>query len=72
MEQICKMNPLIKYKLPIIVSTLGTIGGLCYWYFIGCASGNCGITGNWYSSMAVGAVMGWLVGDMAKDKINKQ
>tara|TARA_B100000809_G_scaffold73340_1_gene71123 strand:+ start:5339 stop:5569 length:231 start_codon:yes stop_codon:yes gene_type:complete len=67
-----KMKSVIKYKFPIIVSLIGATGGLAYWYFIGCASGNCGITANWYSSIAVGSVMGWLVGDIAKDKINKK
>lgn len=48
---------------------LGAFAGFLYWNFIGCASGNCGITANWYTSMAYGALMGWFVGDFANEKI---
>jgi hypothetical protein len=57
-------------KYPIIVGLIGSTLGLIYWYFIGCVSGNCGITANWYTSMGFGSVMGWLLGDIAKNKKN--
>jgi hypothetical protein len=63
-----KMKRLRKYKASIIVALIGAAGGFCYWLFIGCASGNCSITANWETSTGVGALMGWLVGDMAKQK----
>jgi len=50
---------------------IGTIAGFLYWNFIGCASGNCGITANWYTCIAYGALMGWFVGDFASEKIKK-
>lgn len=63
-----KMKGLTSYKFSIIVSLIGAVGGFCYWYFIGCATGNCGITSNWETSIGFGALTGWLVGDMAKEK----
>lgn len=66
------MKLLKKYKTPLITALLGALGGLAYWHFIGCASGTCGITANWETSMGMGAVMGWLLGDIAKDKTSKK
>jgi hypothetical protein len=65
------MKWLIKYKASITMSLIGAAGGFCYWYFVGCASGNCGITANWETSMGFGTLMGWLVGDMKKNKNTK-
>jgi hypothetical protein len=62
---------IIKYQLPIIVALLGALAGLSYWYFIGCANGSCGITANWHTSAGFGTLMGWFLGDILKDKINK-
>jgi hypothetical protein len=64
-----KMNWILKNKLPIIIALLGAISGFLYWNFVGCASGNCGITANWYTSMGFGSIMGWFVGDIANDKL---
>jgi hypothetical protein len=61
------MNLFTTNKLPIIIALIGSTIGLIYWYFIGCATGNCGITANWYSSMGFGSIMGWLFGDIAKN-----
>jgi len=60
-----------KNKLPIIVALLGAIAGLIYWNFVGCSSGNCGITANWHTSMTYGSLMGWFVGDFANGKNKK-
>jgi hypothetical protein len=62
------MNWILKNKLPLIIATLGAISGFLYWNFIGCASGNCGITANWHTSMGFGTIIGWLVGDIANNK----
>lgn len=62
-------NWILKKKLTLIIMLLGAFAGFLYWNFIGCASGNCGITANWYTSMAYGALMGWFVGDFANEKI---
>ena len=37
----------------------GALAGFLYWDFRGCVSG-CGITGQWWSSSAYGAVMAYL------------
>ena len=38
--------------------TIGGIGGFLYYHFVGCASGTCAITGNPFSSIAFGSVLG--------------
>ena len=35
--------------------------GYAYYHFIGCSTGSCPITSNWWSSTAYGAVLGLLV-----------
>lgn len=44
-----------KRMIPVL---LGGLGGYAYYYFIGCVSGTCPITGNPWSSTAYGAVIG--------------
>ena len=62
------MRELITHKISILVTLIGAVGGFCYWYFIGCATGNCGITANWETSIGFGALTGWLVGgNMTKE-----
>lgn len=63
---------ILKKKIPIAITIVGAIAGLLYWNYVGCASGNCGITANWHTSMAYGSLMGWLVGDFASGKSNKE
>ena len=55
----------------IITSTsiaVGLLGGFAYWYFIGCTSGTCPLTSNWYSTTLVGGVFGYLLSDSFKTK----
>jgi hypothetical protein len=40
----------------------GALAGWTYWYFIGCASGNCAITSSWKISMVYFAIGGGLLG----------
>ncbi len=47
----------VRRAVPII---LGAIGGYAYWYFIGCASGTCPITGNPWISTIYGGFIGSL------------
>ena len=58
------MDWILKHKLSLIIALLGAIGGFLYWNFVGCASGSCGITANWHTSMGFGSMMGWFVGDI--------
>lgn len=50
----------LKKILPVF---LGVGAGYAYWYFIGCNSGSCPITSNWYTSVLYGGVVGatWLL-----------
>lgn len=64
-------NWILKKKVAIVIAFIGAIGGYLYWHFVGCATGNCGITANWHSSMGFGSIMGWLIGDMISDKLKK-
>ncbi|MBL4593172.1 MAG: hypothetical protein JKX68_05055 [Flavobacteriales bacterium] len=63
-------NWILKKKISIIITFIGAIAGFLYWNYVGCASGNCGITANWHTSMAYSSLMGWFVGDIASDKFN--
>ena len=41
--------------------TIGAIAGFSYYYFVGCASGTCAITGSPYISSLWGAAMGYFL-----------
>ena len=58
---------LIKYRLEITGIIIGAIAGLCYWYFVGCASGTCPITSRPLNSALYGAMMGFLAFSMFKN-----
>lgn len=47
---------------------IGLIAGYAYWRFIGCSSGTCPLTSNWYSSTLIGGVFGYLISDSFKGK----
>jgi len=64
-------NWIIKHKIANISAFFGAIIGLLYWKFVGCSTGTCAITSVWYRTMLYGAVMGWLLGDILKDKFKK-
>ena len=57
---------LIKYRFKILFVTLGAIAGFLYWRFVGCSSGTCPITSNWYTSVPYGMLFGWLISDIFK------
>lgn len=56
-----------KYRLNLIFTFLGSIAGFLHWHFIGCNSGSCPITSNWYTSILFGGLAGYLIGDILKD-----
>jgi hypothetical protein len=67
------MNNFIKkYKFNLITLFIGFSGGIAYWYFVGCDSGNCAIWSVWYRSGIYGALLGWLVGDILKKQPHKK
>ncbi len=63
---------IIKYRLPLILGIIGATGGFLYWRFVGCLSGTCPIRSVWYWSTLWGGAMGYLIGDLIRDFINKR
>jgi presenilin-like A22 family membrane protease len=65
MERVLIESLKIYLKNPIgkrtAASLAGGIAGFAYYYYVGCASGTCAITGNPYISTAYGAVIGYLL-----------
>lgn len=57
---------LIKYRFKILFVIFGGIAGFLYWRFVGCTTGICPITSNWYASVPYGMLFGWLVSDLVK------
>jgi hypothetical protein len=57
----------LKYWYVVLLAVIGLAGGYLYWRFIGCKTGSCPITSNWYSSAFVGGIIGYLAGDMFTD-----
>jgi hypothetical protein len=57
-----------KYLFKILGILVGSVGGFAYYRFVGCASGTCAITSNPYISTLYGALMGFLIFDMFKQK----
>ena len=55
------MNLISKYKLTLLGLVAGAIGGYCYYYFVGCASGTCPITSRPLNSTLYGSLMGGLL-----------
>lgn len=61
-----------KYILSIAFSVVGVVAGFLYWRFIGCNSGTCPITSNWYTTVIAGGIIGYLIGDSIRDFILKK
>lgn len=60
-----------KYKLSIILSTTGLAAGYLYWKYVGCVSGGCPITSNWYYTTLFGGLIGYFVADSIMDRKKK-
>lgn len=59
-----KIKKYIKLSLPALI---GIIGGYAYYYYVGCNRG-CTITGNPYTSMIWGGVIGLLLTNFKSNK----
>lgn len=46
---------------PVSAVLIGGLIGFLYYYFVGCASGTCGITSNPFTSVLMGGVMGLFI-----------
>jgi phage shock protein E len=63
---------LLNNKLTVIGAVLGAVGGYLYYYFVGCASGTCGITSSPVNSTLYFAVLGGLIVNLIKPTDNSQ
>jgi hypothetical protein len=63
---------LLKNKAYIVGIALGAIGGFLYWRFIGCTSGGCPITSQWYNTTLYGMVLGAVLASPGSKKKNIQ
>lgn len=45
---------------------VGILAGVIYWKFVGCNSGTCPLTSNWYSAGMFGGLAGLLISDSIK------
>ncbi len=61
-----------KYKILILTSIVGLLGGYLYWRYVGCATGSCSITSNWHTSVLFGGLSGYFLGDWINDKQKKK
>jgi len=50
----------------------GAIGGYLYWRYIGCTTGSCPITSVWYTSSLYGIILGFVLGNLADERIVKK
>ncbi len=66
------MQYLLKHKFYVLASLIGAALGFSYWYFVGCNSGGCLISGYWPNSTAYGALVGVLFVSAFKDPNNKK
>jgi hypothetical protein len=57
---------LLNNKLTVIGAILGAVGGYLYYYFVGCASGTCGITSSPVNSTLYFAILGGLIVNLIK------
>lgn len=46
---------------PLLGVAIGGLAGLLYYYFVGCSSGRCPITGNSFISIIWGGILGYFV-----------
>ena len=65
-------NWMIKHKISILLSVIGAIAGYLYWNYVGCNSGSCAITSVWWRSTLYGMLMGWLLGGIINEQLNKK
>jgi hypothetical protein len=56
----------IRYRRILPGILIGGLAGFLYYYFVGCQSGSCPITGHSYSSVLAGGLMGYLVSDIVQ------
>ena len=72
-ESIWKRKYIKVFTLASLIGlVLGAIGGFVYYAQVGCSSGSCAISSNPYASVAWGAAVRYLIGDMFNGKDKKE
>lgn len=67
------MKTFIKnYRLTLLGTLVGAIGGYAYYYFVGCNSGTCSITSSPINSTVYGVLMGGLLFNMIQTEFKKK
>jgi hypothetical protein len=71
MENSCEITPKPKtfkelmkswyFWKPALGVLIGGLGGFLYYYYVGCTSGSCAITGNPIASIVMGSIFGLIV-----------
>jgi len=56
-----------KHTPQILGFLVGAVAGYLYYFFVGCKTGSCPLTGNPYISSLFGGVFGLLLADVIKD-----
>lgn len=62
----------MKFAKYIIGFVFGAVGGFAYYYFIGCRTGACPLTGNPFISSLWGGVIGALLADTTAELFRKK
>ncbi|MBI5404178.1 MAG: hypothetical protein HY959_12325 [Ignavibacteriae bacterium] len=66
------MSKIIKNNIILLIGLgIGMLVGFLYWNFIGCSTGSCPLTSNWFIMILYGGMMGGLIGNMMDEKIKK-
>ena len=65
------MKQIKKYRISLILAMVGIVAGVLYWRFIGCRTGTCAIKSVWYNMAIYGGLLGFLTGDLIRDKRKK-
>ena len=63
---------IIKHKYALLLLLPGIVAGYLYWKYVGCLSGTCPLTSNWYSTVLFGGLIGYFLGDSVDDIIKKR
>ncbi|MFO7878726.1 MAG: hypothetical protein ACQES0_01695 [Bacteroidota bacterium] len=61
-----------KHPLAFWLTMVGLLAGFLYYYYVGCASGACPLKKLWYYDMALGGLLGWVIGDSIDTWITKK
>ncbi|MFW5805837.1 MAG: hypothetical protein ACOCVX_04840 [Bacteroidales bacterium] len=61
-----------KHKFAILLTLAGLVAGWLYYYYVGCLTGTCPLQKLWYYDMALGGLLGMVVGDLIDARIKKR